>query len=169
MAEKTIEERLQVLEDREAIARLSYDYGLLCDTGYPVQQIVDMFTDDGAWVSNILGEFYGKAELTSYYTNIPTIQVWARHHLVNPVIDVDGDEATCRFFMDVVSTQAGRDGAPNVPIILTATEHVSLRRTPEGWRFVRFDVDIHQMSSLEKGWVAEPYYIDPALSGPSQG
>jgi hypothetical protein len=166
----SIEDRLLAIEDREAICRLMSDYAELCDSGYPVDEMMKLYDADGAaWVSNRLGEHYGMEAVAAYYATIGSVQVWARHYFLQPVIDITGDDATSRWSVYAVTTQVGRDGGENEPVLITATEHVSFRRTSAGWRFVRFDVDLHQISSLREGWVKEPFYAEPGSTGPSQG
>ena len=56
----TIEERLQRLEDIEAIQRLQIRYAELCDDGFDPDAIVDLFTPDGVWDCGDYGRFVGE-------------------------------------------------------------------------------------------------------------
>ncbi len=43
----TVEERLQSLEDQEAIRRLKMHYARFCDAGYDPDGIASLFMEDG--------------------------------------------------------------------------------------------------------------------------
>jgi hypothetical protein len=172
MAVKTLEERLEALEEKEAISTLLYEYAELCDAGYPADDLIELFVPEGAWVSNALGEFHGRDALHSFFEDIADDLRWARHYFLMPTIRLadDGLSAVCRWSVHEIATQRGlEEGSPNEPILITATDVITVRKVDSHWKFVRFDVTFHQISSLVHGWVDQPFRGQPDRGGPSQG
>lgn len=87
--------RLQVLEDREEIARLKASYCNACDDDHNGPAIAALFVDEGTWQSSRSGLCAGPEQISSYMLGIRA-SGRIRHsiHLVtNPIISVDGDSA----------------------------------------------------------------------------
>lgn len=85
-------------EDREAIRRLKHEYCYLIDDG-DYEEWVDLFTDDGQFS---LGEttFAGHDELYEFATErFDSVYETTAHVVSNPLIDVEGDEATGRWYL----------------------------------------------------------------------
>jgi ketosteroid isomerase-like protein len=130
-----LEERVRVIEDREAIWRLFMTYKHHLDQR-DFAAYAALFTDDAEWIGN-LGKVVGPAQIEQLLA--ATLEVWGSdrertHHLVlNPVIDVAGDTATASSTWGYVTRSD--DDAPVVQMLGRYLDR--LRRTPDGWRFTR--------------------------------
>ncbi len=108
-----LEARIRVLEDIEAIKRLKARYCELCDAGLtdPANrdELVGHFTVD-ATVDFGMGEgssFEGKEGLELFFgTVVPSGVSFCMHMLHNPIIEVDGDCATGRWYFEAPTTNA---------------------------------------------------------------
>jgi hypothetical protein len=99
----TLEERLQLLEDERAIAQVMYDYGYGIDYGEE-ELWLDCWGEDSelAFVWTGPGtprltdrRFRGHEELRGFFRNhTHTPDLYHKHFLVEPRIQVEGDRAT---------------------------------------------------------------------------
>jgi ketosteroid isomerase-like protein len=127
--------RVQRLEDQDAIWRLFMTYKEHLDQR-DFAAYASLFTDDAEWIGN-LGKVVGPQQIEQLLHD--TLEVWdtdleRTYHLVlNPTIDVDGDEATAVSTWGYV-TRSDSDA----PVFLMLGRYFDrLRRTPDGWRFAR--------------------------------
>lgn len=97
----SIEERLQVLEDVEAIRRLKIRYAELCDDGFDPDALVSLFTVDGSWDAGEFGRFTGPAEMRAYWSETAGVTQFALHYMANHFVDVEpgGSDATGRCYL----------------------------------------------------------------------
>ena len=128
-------------DNRDAIRDLLARYTYNGDRGR-VAALAACFADDGVL------EFPGAraegreaivAALTSGERN--PARTFVRHHITNPLIDLDGDTGSARSYFNVYS-----DNGPDH----SGTYGDRLVRTPEGWRFAhrRVRVDWQAAGSL---------------------
>lgn len=128
-------QRVQVIEDREAIWLLFMEYKRHLDAR-DFKAYASLFTDDAFWGGN-LGRAIGPAEIEALL--IKTLEVYPSdlertHHLVlNPVITINGDTAKAKSNWGFV-TRSETD-APVFEMLGRYSDE--LRRTPDGWRFSR--------------------------------
>ncbi|MDI1447974.1 nuclear transport factor 2 family protein [Polyangium sp. 6x1] len=92
--------RLDRLESVEALRALKARYAVLADRclGAPSHAnalaLADLFTDDAAADYGPFGVFSGKEELLRAFAEVlPAGTRWSAHHVVNPVLSVQGDTA----------------------------------------------------------------------------
>jgi SnoaL-like protein len=130
-----IEERLQRLEDRELIWRLLLEYRKQLDLR-DFAAYAQLFTDDGEWRGD-LGSATGPAEIEQLlirtlegYTGESTAHL---HLVANPLIEVDGDQATAESVWCYVT----RDFSDNPVLSFIGHYEDVLVRTENGWRFQR--------------------------------
>ncbi|MFN0092090.1 MAG: nuclear transport factor 2 family protein [Acidimicrobiales bacterium] len=127
--------RVRTLEDIEAIKRLKAQYCAYCDDGYDADGLATLFTDDAVWDG---GEVFGRAEgrekIRRFLGAAPRVLPFARHYVTNPLIEVDGDEATARWLLLEPCTLAG-ESDPAKAMWLAASYLDRCVRTPEGWKF----------------------------------
>lgn len=118
---------------RDAIRDLLARYTYNGDRGR-VAQLAACFAADGVLEypgASPVGPAAIEASLTSGMTN-PRL-TFVRHHITNPLIDLEGDTATARSYFTVHS---------NIGPDHSGTYDDRLVRKPEGWRFVRRRVRI---------------------------
>lgn len=86
-----LERRIQVLEDIEEIRKLKHKCNLYADTK-DGENFSKLFAKDGGFGSKIMGELKGEA--------LKSVKFWPFqvHYSTNPIIEVDGDTATGRWY-----------------------------------------------------------------------
>lgn len=130
------EERLQVLEDIEAIRTLKARYCQLCDDDHNPQALAALFVPDGVWEATVSGRYEGVAEIEGFFSALRAsgrIRNSA-HNAMNPIIDVDGDRATGMWRLIMLYTANVEAPLPSYFRII-GWYRESYVRTDEGWRF----------------------------------
>mgnify|MGYP001445870207 FL=1 len=99
MNDKTLEERVQRLEDIESIKQLKVRYSHICDDDHNPDKIASLFVEDGIWESPDFGLAKGHAEIESLFQNFKKMFSFSQHNMMNPLISVDGDFATGTWYI----------------------------------------------------------------------
>ena len=150
---KTIEQRLQALEDREEIIKLKARYVNYNDGGWAgpthsaPEAIADMFVEDGIWDrSPHVGCAAGREAIRQLFRSFGAVP-FIVHYVTNPLIEVAGDRATGHWHVLVTSTLPDRTAVWTLGIY--EDQYV---RTADGWKFksVRFTAAAN--TSYELGW-----------------
>lgn len=151
--QRTIEERLQILEDREEIIRLKARYVNLNDGGWAgpthsnPQAVAEMFVEDGIWDGRpTTGYAAGRQaikELFDAFQIVPFIV----HYVTNPIIEIDGDRAKGHWHALVTMTMPDRQALWNLGLY-----HEEYIRTVEGWKFKTLRFETAATSPYELGW-----------------
>jgi uncharacterized protein (TIGR02246 family) len=132
-------DRIQELEDREAIRRIFVDYARYLDAadhaGY-----ASLFADDGVMAAQ-LGEAVGPSAIEAMLdaTLGPDVRATfpaAVHVMTNQSIDIDGDTATTEVLWFYLTTDG--DGAPT--ILQSGRYTDQLVRRDGAWRLLRHDI-----------------------------
>jgi hypothetical protein len=98
MSEKELEKRIRVLEDIEEIKQLKYNYCYTADER-DVEGWLTGFTDD-AIADFGFARYEGKKELKQFIGGrFPSDLAFTKHRVTNPVIKVDGDKATGKWYV----------------------------------------------------------------------
>jgi len=135
MTEATIEQRLRLVEDRQAITHVAIELSNRLDArdlaGYGA-----LFTQDGEW-SGVVGRAVGPAaiaDLLAQYCKPWESEARRTYHLTTDmVIDIDGDSARASAKWQHIVRSEG-----DAPVILHLGHYDDrLRRTADGWRFTR--------------------------------
>ena len=107
-----VEARLRTLEDIEAIRHLKARYCAACDDDHNPQRLAPLFAEDAVWRATGVGRAEGRAAIAERLGRIGTsgrIRNSA-HHAVNPIIEVDGDQATGHWRLIMLYTGNLPDG-----------------------------------------------------------
>jgi SnoaL-like domain len=132
----TLEQRIQVLEDIEAIRKLKALYCAACDDDHNPEKLGPLFAEDATWEATVMGKAEGREAIKAYLAAVGTsgrIRNSA-HHAINPVIDVQGDRATGHWRLIMLYTEnLGTEQVRYQRIIGWYRE--SYVRTVEGWKF----------------------------------
>lgn len=138
--EDGLAERVSRLEDVNAIRDLKSRYARGIDSSLRspspanAASFADLFTDDGILDLGPLGRYEGKSTILNAAENIfPAATIWAAHHMVNPLIEVNGDEGTGQWYFLLFMQPAGTAGSP--PVSLFGEYFEKYQRTPAGWKF----------------------------------
>lgn len=96
----SLEQRIRKIEDYQAILDLKGRYCNACDGGWgrpshDYDTVSDLFTEDAVWdgrpgLPMVEGREAIRAMMQKFREQLPFII----HHVMNPVIDIDGDTAT---------------------------------------------------------------------------
>jgi hypothetical protein len=98
MIKNDLEKRIQYLEDIEAIKQLKARYALACDDHYNPAKIAGLFTEDGKFIGS-MGETCGRQGLMEYFADVSKKIVSAVHLFMQPLIEINGDEASGLWYM----------------------------------------------------------------------
>lgn len=155
----TIEARLRILEDREAIRALVAEYGPLADAG-EAEALAALWAADGEYEVVGFATARGHAEIAALITG-PVHQglmVAGCAHVLGPIaIDLDGDRATARGHSLVL-----RFTGSGFEVHRVSANRWTLARQPGGWRVV------HRANTLLDGsQAARALLAPPTVRRPS--
>jgi hypothetical protein len=106
---------LQRLTDIEAIKRLKYTYAEICDDNHNPNRICSVFTEDAVWNGGKqLGTYSGHDQIRDAFSGFSKSIDFSRHHMTNPIITVDGNKATGKWYMIGVFWKNGKDTTSTV-------------------------------------------------------
>ena len=111
---KTLEQRVQALEDAQQIINLKTSYLDAANGGWNKlshdgDAIADMFVDDGHWELTAWAVAKGKAQIRDTFNKWTADIPFAVHMASNPFLEVDGDMAKGRWNLLALSTHVGKD------------------------------------------------------------
>ena len=137
-AGERLSERIDHLEAERQIVATLYAYGHALDYG-DRNQFLGCFTADAAYVVAMRVnaengfELHGHDELTSYFDNhTHAPEAWHKHITTNPMVTVDGDQATATSYF--VRVDAGAEAGP-AAIVASGRYLDELARDANGhWR-----------------------------------
>jgi ketosteroid isomerase-like protein len=156
---KSLEARLQALEDREEIARLKARYCQLNDGGWngpthaQVDEVVDLFVDDAVWDGGpVAGKAVGKENIRALFTAFQVVP-FVIHNVMNPIIDIDGDTATGNWHAIIPGTDAQKQALWTFGLYKE-----TYVRTPQGWRFSSVTFEPAANAPYEQGWGKSQFF-----------
>jgi hypothetical protein len=160
----SIEERLQRLEDIEAIKRLKAWYAECADAKYTPEHEkksgADLdriawdqalcFTEDARWRAGPFGHLDGRQAIYESFRS----KSWrfTIHFFMNPVIEVRGDEASGRWLTWLLGT----DKVAQKPVHMVAYTNDTYRRVEGRWHIATTELDIKFMTDFGGAWSALP-------------
>ena len=151
-----LEARLRRLEDIEALKQLKAQYCAACDDGYDADRLASLFTEDAVWDGGrTFGVASGREAIRRHFQGASARVTIARHQVMNPIIDVDGDTASGHWLLFQPCTSAGRDGEQAT--WLAATYADTYARTDGGWLISRTTIDVAFFTPYDRGWVDQRF------------
>jgi uncharacterized protein (TIGR02246 family) len=150
---KTPMDRLRVLEDIEAIKQLKARYATACDDNYNADAIAELFTEDAVWDGGTLGKAHGREKIRTFFRHAPAFFPFAIHHVMNPMIEVDGDHAHAQWYLLQPATMA----KGNQAVWLAATYHDDYVRAGGKWLFQHLRVTARFLTPYDEGWAKKPF------------
>lgn len=155
---KTVEQRLQELEDREAIRQAICGYGYAMD-GCNADAVGSFYTEDGVYAVGDIGAFEGRASveaITASDTHLALVGAGCAHISTPPYIVLDGDRAvaTCHTMVPL-----RRDGEFFIAR-LSASRIELARQADEGWKIV------HRQNWMQDGSKDGPSMLARLNEGP---
>lgn len=139
----SIEQRLQVLEDKDEIRELTarYCYAVVAKDG---RALLDMFTADGEFHMG-QNSWRGQPELSKLYVD-QVGNIGPKPFIQNHVIQVDGDRATGNCAVEIRVVEKGES--------VTACGHYDdhYQRVNGRWKFVKRVFHLYHWAKLAEGW-----------------
>lgn len=156
---KSLEERIRILEDIEAISKLKSTYCNTVDRGFArekraAETIENIFVKDGIWDAGLYRSGVGWEGIRAALKS-PEELPFGLHMVMNPVIDVDGDTATGQWHLLMMMTLPGSKAQWGAAIY-----NDEFVRTPEGWRFKSIRITPVLSAPYESGW-GDAEHVDP--------
>lgn len=144
----TIEQRLQLLEDVEAIRRLKITYAQRCDDDYDPEGLAALFTEDGVWDGGPHGVARGRDEIRALWEATRANASFAVHYITNHVVDIDpsGDSATGTCSLWEPITLGGRAMWASV---IYAERYL---KRDGAWLFAEMKLDTLFCTPFDQGW-----------------
>ena len=159
---KELEDRIQVLEDLEAIKKLKAKYGQLCDDRYDLQtmtmrkeaeveviarHIANLFTEDGVWDGGEkLGVARGREKIYQRFKE--SAFKFAVHYFVMPDITIEGNKARARWYLLQAATLKD-----NTAVWMSGTEDDDYVKVNGQWLQTYMKVTIFFLTPYDQGWV----------------
>jgi ketosteroid isomerase-like protein len=145
----TVTYDVQRLSDCQEIRDLNAQYNYFADTG-DAAGYAELFVPDGEF--DVVGHtvYRGRDQLTDLISRADAAgELKPVHITADPQVEISGDTARqrCRLITCVRSADGSRNDLVN-----TGWFHDELRRTPDGWRFVRrrAEVDLSIAATFAK-------------------
>jgi ketosteroid isomerase-like protein len=148
-----MEQRLQVLEDAEAIRNLKARYAALCDDSYNPDGIAALFTEDAVWDSPGLARCEGRVAIRRFFQRASGIFSFAIHYSLNGQITVEGDTAQAQWYLFMPCTVA--EG--NQAMWRAGIDHERYARVDGVWLFAHKRSEPLMNTSFARGWAAERF------------
>lgn len=105
---KTLAKQVQRLTDIEDIKVLKYQYARGCEKAMMegiFEPILETLTPDAIWDGGAFGRYEGKEAIKQFFQGLNATYSFTWHFFTNPMIEVDGDKATARWYMLAYYTQ----------------------------------------------------------------
>ena len=151
----SLEERVQRLEDLEAIRALKIRYAGLCDDAYNPEGLAALFAGDAVWDGTPhLGRFEGRAAIRAYFAGASAEVTFALHYTLGHLIDVEvsGTRATGTWYLLMPGTVLGRRA-----VWVGGTYRDVYVKQDGHWLFQDVRLHLDFITPYEKGWVTKPF------------
>jgi len=148
-----LERRLRVLEDIEAIKKLKARYCAYCDNNYDADGIAALFTEEAVWDGGKFGRYEGREAIRTFFRGAPRIFPFAIHQVMNPIIEVEGEQAKGQWYLFQPATLA--EG--NQAVWLAARYEEEYVKVESEWKFKRLKVLPSFLTPYDQGWVKKRF------------
>jgi ketosteroid isomerase-like protein len=143
-----LEQRVQTLEDVNAIQHLKARYAAYCDDQYNPDALAALFTEDAVWESQGLGRFEGREAIREFFRGASQLFTFAIHYSLNGQIDVQGDTARAQWYLFMPCTL----GADNRAMWRAGVDQEEYVRVAGEWKFTRKSSAPLFHTPFEEGW-----------------
>jgi uncharacterized protein (TIGR02246 family) len=151
MTASTLEQRVQALEDRNAIVELAASYNRGVDS-HNEELWLSVFHPDAEYlIGDTFGNHYGHEQIKAILHGLRDYFVEIHHYATNIVVELDGDSA--RMFVDADVTATDRKGRA----LMLAASYIDTCERREGrWAFGRRDITLHYATPVDEPWSTDP-------------
>lgn len=148
MATDDLAARVRWLSDIEELKQLKHRYAGYCDDDYDAERLAPLFTEDAVWDGGPMGRYEGREAIREFFAGVSSAVPFAIHHVTNPILEVDGDRATGRWYLwqPVVFARGSQ------ALWMAARYDDVYRREGGEWRFERVTVTLRMLSPYEEGF-----------------
>jgi len=158
MVNKDLAEKVQKLLDIEEIKKLHARYTFSIDENR-WDDVLDLFTEDavGDWGSGTegtRGRYEGKKDIVNFLDLAGKEAVMFRHMVIQPVIDIDGDQAHAQLYMFGFGTYNLDEG--EIPAWTHGMYKNDLVRVDGKWKFSYLRYYFTFQTPFHDGWVKTP-------------
>ena len=144
MPSSDVEKNIQYLVDLEAIKRLRSLYCYYADA-HDSEKWASLFTEDGVFETDVFGTHEGRDAIRALQ-HLP----FAIHYVMNPIIDIDGDQASGKWLLWEPCSFPQDDARQ--PIWGAAKYEDDYLRVGSEWKFKRVKLRSLMWSPVEQGW-----------------
>ena len=149
-----LESRVKVLEDIEAIRVLKAQYAYFTDLREK-EKFGNLFADDAVMDFGAWGIHEGRDACVRFvFEDILGTYSFMMHMNHNPIIKVDGDQATGEWYFEVPVTHE----AENKALTITGKYDEKYVRVGNEWKFQEVKGTVIYYTPYEDGWVKTPMY-----------
>lgn len=146
MTAPAVDPLLRRLADKEEIRDLARRYAD-CVWRKASDEAVSLFAEDGSMDTGMGAPIRGRAALLEGYKAMLTIELQPFVH--NHVVDLDGDVATGRCYLDLRASAGGQS------MIGSGFYEDAYVRTTEGWKFQSRKLTLRFFVPLKAGWAEQ--------------
>lgn len=145
----------ELLAERE-IRRLHGRYAQLCDSGYPPDEIAELFVPDGVWEARPdVGIHRGRDAIRAHFANAHESYPWALHVNVPVQIDVAPDLRSAHGVWYLLMPCVTATGPARAGAWLAGRYDNDLVRVDGGWKYAHLRVTFGLMTSHHRDWAAD--------------
>jgi ketosteroid isomerase-like protein len=142
----------QVVLDKDAIKEMVYKNYYPLDEGN-VADFMEMFTEDATFDAGPFGSAEGKAAITEMIETLFDEEIlFSRHMLHNPVVEVDGDEASGTWYLEMPMISGEGEA-----LWLQGTYEHEFRRVDGEWKVSTFTFEPTYLTPYDEGWAEQPF------------
>lgn len=153
MTLEELEARIKILEDIEAIKKLTSTFSYFTDAGN-WQAAVNLFTED-AVLKSAMGQYKGKAEITKVFRDdTPQAYSFMMHMCHNPVIKVNGEKANGEWYAELPATHAPTNRA----LWIAVKWEFEYVKVGGEWKIERLVSKPYYFTPYDEGWVKTKMY-----------
>ena len=134
-SEANLHNQIQRLTDIEAIKQLKYRYCQACDDDHNPEKLGPLFTEDAVWEASSMSRAEGRGAIQKLLGDLGQSGVIrnSAHNAINPIIEVEGDEAHGEWRLIMLYTGIYPSGELHYSRIV-GWYRERYRRTEAGWQ-----------------------------------
>ena len=149
----SLEQRLQRLEDIEAIKQLIARYAKAADHNGDPAMMAPCFTEDAVWNCEGIGRWEGHDAIVQGLREVCTKQLsWALHYMTQPIIEVapNGQTASGEYYLWELAKAEQEDGGPAQDTWIGGWYESQFRKEGGTWLFCHIELILKLLSATDK-------------------
>jgi hypothetical protein len=147
------EQRLQRLEDIEAIKQLIARYATAADHNGDPEMMAPLFTADAVWNCEGIGRFETRDGIAQGLRQVSTEGIsWALHYMTQPIIEIaaDGKSANGEYYLWELAKVMPEDGGPAQDTWIGGWYESKFRKEGDSWLFAHIELILKLLSGTDK-------------------